>query len=502
MMHDSPVSINHLLDTLQSSSRSGRALVKEAYNFAELAHEGQKRYSGEPYFNHVYHTALNLAEIGMGPKTVTAGLLHDVLEDANVDVDELEDAFGDEIAFLVSGVTKLGKIRYSGVKRHVESLRKLFVATSQDIRVIIIKLADRLHNMRTLKYVPEHKQERIARETLEVYAPVAERLGIGQFKRELQDLSFAYTDPETYKKVHDMAKHRLKKARHNLEKMNKKLLRLLKEEGIDYQSVHYREKGIYSLYKKLKRKDMNIDRVFDILALRIIVPKIKDCYQTLGVIHSVWKPYLGRVKDYIASPKPNGYKSLHTTIFVGNGSIAEIQIRTPRMHEEAEFGIASHAIYKDKGLRMQTYEWLNYLLPKSPFDIDDEKKLETPQWIKNLGDIQNDTVATQEFLDNLTSDFFSERIFVFTPNGDVIDLPKGSTPIDFAYMIHSEIGNHMSGAKINSKLASLDTTLRNGDIVEIVTKNSASPSSKWLNYAKTAEAKRKIRSHISAGQDN
>ena len=481
-----------------------RQLVSEAFLFAQKAHDGQKRKSGEPYLVHLVETAKILAELKMDGKTVAAGLLHDSVEDGVATEEELEKKFGCDIAFMVDGVTKLGKVRYRGLKRHNESLRKLFVATSKDIRVLIIKFADRLHNMRTLEYVRADKQVRIATETLEIYAPLAYRLGITSLSRQLEDLAFKYVYPEEYKKTLEILEERQKQSILRLDKTIKSIKRKLADAGIcDFTSMH-RVKGVYSTYKKLQRKDWNISAIFDILAIRIIVPKTEDCYRVLGVIHKNFRPVPGRIKDYIAVPKPNGYRSLHTTIFTGDGNIVEIQIRTQQMHDEAEFGAASHLGYKaEKGLisgvKEKDKDWVSALLgffkdkkdeKEDIVPVEDSKK-DSKAWIKDLAETSCEVKDKSELMD----DFFSHRVFVFTPEGDVVDLPENSTPVDFAFQIHTDLGKRIVAAEVNGKFKSLDTPLKNGDIVKVVTKQGARPNKKWLAFVKTNTAKRKIRSY-------
>lgn len=504
------MSINEIISALRiSPSTEEAALLKRAYSFAEKVHEGQKRFSGEPYFMHAAETGKELALLGASPTTITAGLLHDSVEDGKVSEQTLEKEFGSEILFLVQGVTKLGKIRYQGTERYNESLRKLFVAMSRDIRVLIIKLADRLHNMRTLQYVPEHKQKRIAQETLEIYAPIAYRLGIRRLNRELENLAFPYVYPKEYKEIESLIKSRKKEGGMRLEKFQKSLRKALAKAGIRNFKSNYRIKSLYSLYKKYLRKSRDIEKIYDILAIRVIVPTDDDCYKVMGVIHSMWRPLPGRIKDYIAFPKPNGYRALHTTVFTGDGAIIEMHIKTEKMHEEAEYGIASHLEFKGEFEKQkQTKEnpalvWIKNLLPSLFFrgkgggkeaSVFGTSKADIPTWIKELVEYQASLATNEEeFVEKLKGDFFAERIFVFTPKGDVIDLPTSSTPVDFAYNIHSAIGNHMVGAKINGKLVSFDTPLHNGDIVEIVVKPSANPSSKWLELAKTNIARKQIR---------
>ena len=508
-------SVKEIITNLSSPNEADIALVTKAYTFSEKAHEGHKRYSGEPYFIHVAAVGLSLAQMGMGPRTIAAGLLHDTIEDTPVTSEDIKEEFGEEILFLVEGVTKLSSVRYYGSDRHNESLRKLFVATSQDIRVLIIKLIDRLHNMQTLEFVPKEKQVRIARETLEIYVPVAHRLGIGRLRKDLEDLAFPYVYPEEYKHTCDLLEQKTGKANQILEKERKALQKKLAESGLLGFNTSYRVKGLFSLYQKLKRKDWDIEGIYDLLAMRVVVNSLEECYQALGIIHEMWRPLPKRVKDYIAFPKPNGYQSIHTTATTPHGTILEIQIRTQKMHHEAEYGIASHIIYKDStkmGAKSGNGSWFSNLVPSlfRPFawkeqpdsDIkitkDRPHQEKIPQWINQIGDMYTiDKTSGQEFVDDMRKDFFTNRIFVFTPNGDVVDLPIGASPIDFAYAIHSEVGGHIAGVKVNKKLVQLDTELQNGDIVEIDTKKSARPTQKWLQIAKTSLAKRRIKAALA-----
>ncbi|NTV22312.1 MAG: bifunctional (p)ppGpp synthetase/guanosine-3',5'-bis(diphosphate) 3'-pyrophosphohydrolase [Candidatus Yonathbacteria bacterium] len=470
--------VQDILSLMTNPSETDIALIKKAYEAALQAHEGVTRFTGEPYFNHVFETAKTLARMHMDATTIAAGFLHDTIEDGHMTEKEMEEQFGTDILFLVDGVTKLGKLKYRGMERHTESLRKLFIATAKDIRVIMIRLADRLHNVTTLYGHPkEDKRKRIALETLEIYAPLADRLGIGFMKGELEDAAFEYAYPEDYKKVKELLKQKSKTDQDYLEKVRRTLQKSLAEEKIDVVHMDYRIKKIYSLFRKLKRKNMEIDKVYDIVALRVIVPTVSDCYRVLGVIHGLWRPLPGRIKDYIALPKLNGYQSIHTTIFTGDGGIAEIQVRTPEMHAEAELGIASHVMYKELGANGGN---------------GNGKKLD---WIEQLLEAQK-TAQGGEFLKDLRMDFFSDRVFVFTPAGDVVDLPTGSSPVDFAFTIHTDIGMHMSGAKVNGKMVSLDTPLVGGDIVEIITAKHVKPTSKWLKYAKSSMAQRRIRAYL------
>ncbi len=499
-------SLNEIVQHMRDRDGDAVALVTKAYECAQRAHEGQKRFSGEPYFTHVAEVGYLLADAGMDSRSVAAGLLHDTIEDTGVVAETIEREFGNEILGLVDGVSKLGALRYRGMERHAESLRKLFAATAKDIRVLIIKLMDRLHNARTLEYVPIEKRARIAIETLEVYAPIADRLNMGLLKRELEDAAFPYAFPKEHKRVLELLKERRSETETRLGKTEKSLMRLLAEANLKEFHMESRMKGVYSLYKKLERKNWDITQINDILALRIIVRSVSDCYTTLGVVHGAWRPVPGKIKDYIAFPKPNGYQSLHTTIYTGDGGVLEIQIRTTAMHREAQFGIASHFSYKERsgyqsGVAGSSLEWIRQFIPAMRTQqkqttakaAESYAYQEAPQWVKDLAEAKADEGAENEYLERIKSDFFSYRVFVFTPENDVIDLPLNATPIDFAYAIHSDIGDHMFGAKVNGKLVALESILKNGDIVEIITKPSSKPNRKWLEIARTTMAKKHIR---------
>lgn len=511
--------VEQIISELQGPKESDIALIKKAYAYAAEAHKEHKRYSGEPYMVHLAAVGYKLAAMGMGPRTISAGLLHDSIEDTDVTDEDIRTNFSEEILFLVDGVTKLSSVRYYGRDRHNESLRKLFVATSQDIRVLIIKLNDRLHNMETLGNVPVEKQLRIARETLEIYVPVAHRLGMGKIRKELEDLAFPFVYPEEAEKVEAALAAQSKRAEETLEKERKILQRKLAESNlIDFQTT-YRVKGRFSLYHKLKRKDWDIDSVYDFLAMRVVVKDVATCYQALGIIHKLWRPLPGRVKDYIAFPKPNGYQSIHTTVTTQNGVILEIQIRTEQMHREAEFGVASHVFYKPTSATDRPNEKKSRFSQLFPMlfnsssrratesEIDEQKDTahnqKIPRWISQIGQTYtHDEHSTANFVEDMESDFFSRRIFVFTPAGDVVDLPVGATPIDFAYTIHSEIGDHTASVKVNKKMAQLDSELKNGDIVEIETKRNAHPSEKWMLIAKTSIARRRIKQALDADKES
>ncbi len=469
-----------IIGLMKDSSSKDKALIEKALIFAEQAHAEQLRMSGNPYITHPYQTALILAEFQADAETIAAGLLHDTIENTKITLADIEKEFGKPIAFMVKSVTKLGQLKYRGVKRHTESLRKLFVAMSEDIRVIMIRLADRLHNVRTLQFLPPEKQRRIAIETLEIYAPIANRLGVWRLKGMLEDASFPFAYPEEYKKVVILRKTKGKETIKRLEKVYRALQKELLIRRLEDFVIDYRIKYLYSLYAKLLLKNMNIDEIYDISALRIVVKTIAECYQVLGVIHSLWRPIPGRLKDYIANPKPNGYQSIHTSIFTGDGNAVEIQIRTKQMQHEAEFGLASHVFYDEFGKRNKS------------------KLTKDMSWVKELVEWHKHVKEDKKFITHLKDSLNKEQIFVFTPKGEVVELPKDATPIDFAYAIHSDIGQHASSAKINQKMASLDTKLKNGDLVEITTDKRNKPTSKWLGITKTANAKRHIRNYLLA----
>ena len=477
-----------IIKLLNNPSLKDRELISRALDFAKEAHKDQKRFSGEPYIIHPFETAKILAHLGLDSSTIAAGLLHDVCEDNDgIDIRTIKKNFGEEIAFLVEGVTKLGELKYKGIEREVENLRRMFLAMAEDIRVVLIKLADRLHNMRTLNYVPSEKQKRIAMETLEIYAPLANRLGMGEVKGELEDLAFPYIYPEEYLKTKKLLGEGYKKKEEDLKIVREDLESELAKHNITKFRIDSRVKHIYSLFKKLQRESINwdINKVYDLIALRVIVKDIEECYKILGIIHGMWRPLPQKIKDYIAVPKPNGYQSLHTTVFASGGRITEIQIRTEKMHKEAEHGIAAHWAYTESGKpksggRLQPkLAWVNQLV----------------EWQKALTSSKEESEEkAKDFIKDLKIDFFKDRVFCFTPKGDVIDLPEGATAIDFAYAVHSEIGNSATGAMVNGKFVSLGTILKNGDIVEIKTQKNKRPSIEWLEHAKTSLARKQIKS--------
>jgi GTP pyrophosphokinase len=475
---------------------SDQKLIKKAYTFAEEAHRGQKRASGEDYIIHPLRTALILSEMKLDPPTVAAGLLHDVLDDTKRTVDDLEKEFGKEISFLVQGVSKLGKLRYPKQELEIksidervknpldvraENLRKMFFAMGEDLRVVLIKLADRLHNMETLGSLGPERQQRIALETLEIFAPLADRLGIGEIRVKLKDLAFPYLYPREYEWLMKNVKEKYEARQKYLETVTPIIKEYLKKEKIKVLDIHSRAKSYWSLYQKLLHNEMNFDKIHDLVALRIIVKDVSSCYKALGIIHKHWRPLPEKIKDFIALPKPNGYRGLHTTCFCIDGKITEIQIKTPEMHREAESGICAHWAYKEK--------------------VDLAKETNKFSWVKQLEDWQKEASQPKEFIEGLKIDFFKNRIFVFTPKGDVIDLPEGATAIYFAYNVHTEIGSHCAGAKANGKIIPLSEPLKNGDVVEVIVDKNRKPARDWLEFVKTSFAKSHIKAWIKQEEE-
>ena len=453
-------------------------MLKKAIDFASEAHKGQRRESGEPYIMHPIAVAKMLFEMSMDENTVIAGLLHDTVEDnPNITVDIIRSEFGDDVANMVDGVTKLTKSGNAGLlskeDRQAENLRKMFMAIANDVRVVIIKLADRLHNMRTLEYCDGEKRIRKAHETLEVYAPLAHRFGMGAIKCELEDLSFEYLYPEEAKKLKNAIEPQKRERMQLLEHAMSVIKEQLAAIGIEAE-VSGRPKHLYSIYKKVVKQNVTVDKIYDLIAIRVIVHTVNDCYAALGVIHSIWPPMPGRFKDYIAMPKTNKYRSLHTTLFGDNGMPFEVQIRTQEMHRAAEYGIAAHWMYKE-GRTTQD-------------DLDSKVA-----WLREALEYENLADTTREFVENIRKDFFSDFVFVLTPKGEIIDLPTGSTPVDFAYRIHTNVGNHTQHAKVNGAMVKLEYKLKNHDVVEIITSPQATPSRDWLSFVKTQQAKAKIR---------
>lgn len=498
---------HEIIDLMRNPSVKDIALIAKAYAFAENVHRDHRRYSGEPYFVHLFETARLIAELGADAPAIAAGFLHDSIEDVKVQPETIKKEFGPDVLMLVEGVTKLGHLRYSGTDRYSESMRRLFIASSKDLRVLIVKLCDRLHNMRTLQHVPKSKQLRIAKETLEIYAPIAYRLGIRKVNRELEELSFPFAYVAEFARVKKLISEKKSELLKQLKKFHKSILKGLTRQHVPIISSEERLKGLYSLYTKLRSRDWDFEKIYDLLAVRVMVKNVEDCYRALGAIHAIWRPLPGRIKDYIAFPKPNGYRSLHTTIFTGSGGVVEIQIRTEEMHRESEYGVAIHADYKEQEKPTRNGQHKTFFSSlmswrgkrerengKILLDVEDVGN-GVPAWVRELGDLDS-TLGEQEFWEHLREDFFKNRIFIFTPKGDVVDLPTDSTPVDFAYAIHSDIGDHLVGAKVNGKLVSIETSLNNGDIVEILTKVGARATTKWLSVARTSMAKKHIRNTL------
>jgi GTP pyrophosphokinase len=466
---------NFIIQIQQYNPNIEYANIIRAYHFAESAHEGQLRKSGEKYFTHPLQVALILAELEMDENTIIAGLLHDVLEDTKYEYDEIAAEFGEEVALLVDGVTKLTRLKYeSKEERQAENLRKMFLAMAKDIRVIIIKLADRLHNMRTLEYMNEEKKKEKAMETIEIYAPIADRLGISKIKGELEDTSLRFIDSEGYYELVEKINKKREEREEYIENVINKLNDSLADTDIEYD-ITGRPKHFYSIYKKMVYQKKSFEEIFDLTAIRVIVDTVKDCYGVLGIVHTLWKPIPGRFKDYIAMPKTNMYQSLHTTVIGPKGEPFEIQIRTDDMHKIAEYGIAAHWKYKEGRVEEE--------------NIDNKLT-----WLRQMLEWQRDLKDPKEFVESLKMDLFTNQVFVFTPQGDVVELPVGSTPVDFAYKIHSGVGNSCIGGKVDGRIVPLDYKLKTGNIVEVLTSShSNGPSRDWLKFVKSTQAKNKIR---------
>jgi len=483
--------LNSLLTTLTDLNQNDRALIERAYQRAEIAHAGQIRKSGEPYFTHCFAVASILADMKLDAEAISAALMHDIVEDTDVTIDDIEREFGKSIARMIDGVTKLKKLpinvekdqtgkRPRDTNRELEYIRKMLLTMGDDVRTVLIKLADRLHNMRTLGYMPAHKQKIIAKETMDIFAPLANRLGIWQIKWELEDLSFRYLEPDAYKSIANNLEERRIDRETYMKNVADTLRAELVKHGIENAAISWRPKHIYSIYKKMQRKGLPFSEIYDIRAIRVICDTIPQCYLSLGIVHSLWRPIMQEFDDYIAAPKDNFYQSLHTAVIDKNGKTVEVQIRTWEMHEHSEYGVAAHWRYKE-GNRQH-----------------DEKFAERLSYLRRLMEFGPDVNADPEtFLDTMKSEVFQDRVYAYTPHGDIIDLPVGATPIDFAYHVHTEIGHRCRGAKVHGRLVSLDHQLKTGDQIEILTSKRGGPSMDWLNtdlgYVNTARARDKIR---------
>lgn len=473
-----PLPMQNILSRLAANSTEAeQALVRKAYAYAAAAHAGQVRLSGEPYLSHPLAVAEVLAELGFDAHAVAAGLLHDTVEDTKVTLEEVDAEFGEQVADIVDGVTKISMMTFdSKEEQQAENIRKMILAMSHDIRVPIVKLADRVHNMRTLDFQKAHKRQRIAQETMDIYVPLANRLGLHRIKLELEGLSFKYIHPDVYAQISDWLESNQVVERQLIAKIIAKLEGILSSNQIE-GTVWGRIKHIYSIYKKMTEQNLTLDDMHDILAFRAIVKDVRDCYAVLGLVHAQWKPVPGRFKDYISMPKANGYQSLHTTVIGPEGERIEIQIRTEEMHRQAEHGVAAHWLYKEKG-RVNS------------------KDLEQFSWLREIFERQGDEADSREFMHSLKLDLFKDEVYVYTPAGDVKELPEGATPLDFAFHIHSKVGHHCAGAKINGRLMPLGTPLKNGDIVEIITDPSRNPNRDWLKIVKTARARSRIQRYL------
>lgn len=472
------IRIQEILDKAREHNQDANLeLIQHAYVYAASAHAGQTRLSGEPYLSHPLAVADTLADMGFDEPTIAAGLLHDTVEDTKATIEDIDDNFGEEVADIVDGVTKISLIPFENKEEaQAENIRKMILAMSHDMRVLMVKLADRLHNMSTLDFQKAHKQRRIAQETMDIYAPLANRLGLNVMKRRLEDLSLKYLRPDVYNQIeHWLDTHQVVE-KHIIGNVVEMLRLLLEANQID-GSVYGRIKHKYSIYKKMQSQSLTLDEMHDIMAFRVLVKDIKDCYAVLGLVHTQWKPVYGRFKDYISMPKANGYQSLHTTVIGPEGERIEIQIRTEEMHRLAEHGVAAHWLYKEKG-RVSS------------------KDLEQFSWLREIFERQSDEADSKEFMHSLKLDLFKDEVYVYTPAGDVKELPEGASPLDFAYHIHTKVGHHCAGAKVNGRLVPLGTPLKNGDIVEIVTDPARNPNRDWLKLVKTARARSRIQHYL------
>lgn len=472
------IRIQEVLDNVAAHNQDADLdLIQQAYVFAAAAHAGQTRLSGEPYLSHPLAVAHILSELGFDEPTVVAGLLHDTVEDTGTTLDDLDAKFGEEVADIVDGVTKISTITFENKEEaQAENIRKMILAMSHDMRVLMVKLADRLHNMSTLEFQKLHKQQRIARETMDIYAPLANRLGLYELKRRLEDLSFKYLQPDVYNQIDDWLNRHQVVEKKIIDRVVSLINDLLASNGLTGR-VYGRIKHKLSIWKKMQSQSLTLDEMHDIMAFRVLVQDVKDCYAVLGLVHSQWKPVHGRFKDYISMPKANGYQSLHTTVIGPEGERIEIQIRTEDMHKQAELGVAAHWLYKEQG-RVNS------------------KDLEQFSWLREIFERQGDEANSKEFMHSLKMDLFKDEVYVYTPAGDVKELPEGATPLDFAYQVHTKVGHHCAGAKINGRLMPLGTPLKNGDTVEIITDPARNPNRDWLNMARTARARSRIQRYL------
>ncbi len=456
-------------------------LLRRAYDFSAKEHKGQVRRSGEPYLTHPMEVANILADMKLDVACVSVGLLHDIVEDTLTSVEAIREHFGPDVAQIVGGLTKISQIEFSSQKeKQAENFRKLLLAMVDDIRVILVKLADRLHNMRTLEHLPSEKRKRIARETLDIYAPIAHRLGMAKVRGELEDLAFRYLDPVAHQRLGAQVESKRARSEKFVKRVIDRLKKHLQEQGIEAE-IQSRVKRVYSVHLKMRRQRIGLDQVYDFIAIRVIVPTVRDCYAILGIVNNMWTPVPGRIKDFIAMPRPNGYQSLHTTVVAKAGQPFELQIRTPEMHKIAEEGIAAHWKYKEGRINKEK----------------DDKRF---QWLRQVLDWQREVRDPHQFLSNLKIDLYPEEVHIFTPKGEVISLPRNSTPVDFAYSIHTEVGHKCVGAKVNGRIVPLKSPLNNGDVVEILTSNENQPSRDWLGFVKTSKARNNIRRFINLRQ--
>src|SRR5215213_752025 len=457
-------------------------LLRRAYVFSAFEHKGQVRHSGEPYLVHPLQVADLLADMKLDVVAIAAGLLHDIVEDTLTPIERIQELFGTDVAHVVEGVTKLGSIQFSSTEeRQAENFRKMLLAMVDDIRVILVKLADRLHNMRTLHHLPEERRIKIAQETRDIYAPIANRLGMSKVKNELEELSFKYLEPQAYESLRQRVEARRRATEGMIEDLRRTVTAKLEEAQVPVIHIDGRIKRLFSIHQKLKRQKIDLEQVYDMMALRIITGSVRDCYAALGIIHQTWAPVPGRIKDFIAMPRPNGYQSLHTSVISDHGFPFEVQIRTDEMHRQAEEGIAAHWKYKEGR-------------------VGDQRDERYFQWIRQLLEVQQEVRDPHEFIQNLKVDLYPEEVYIFTPKGLVKAFPRGATPVDFAYAIHTDIGHQCVGARVNGKMVQLRTRLRNGDIVEIVTNTGQKPSRDWLNFVVTARARGKIK-HFVQGEE-